>query len=80
MVIYGTISNKRPGQKGPNLLELLEVKGHITQDRVDAQVRRACDKYGNDKADHAADVAVRMHGDTVARLASIFHNRHAHET
>ena len=37
---------------------------------------RAQDKQGNDKADTAADIGVKAHGEDVIRLANIFHHSH----
>ena len=58
--------------------KIAKVKGHITQEQVDAQTHRVWDKQGNDQADHAADVAVQTHGEDVVGVARILHARHFH--
>ena len=62
--------------KGPSSIRITKVKGHITQQQVLNNTHRACDKAGNDKADQAADVAVKLHGDDVTSVARILHTRH----
>ena len=62
--------------KGPKAIRISKVKGHVTQAQVDDGTFRAVDKSGNDQADHAADVAVQMHGEEIVSLAKILHRRH----
>ena len=62
--------------KGPKSIRLTKVKGHVTTQQVLDNIYRGCDKKGNDKADHAADLAVKMHGDDAISVANILHARH----
>ncbi len=48
--------------KGPRSIRITKIKGHASQEQVDQGIYRTCDKLGNEQADHAADVAVKMHG------------------
>ncbi len=66
--------------KGPKTIRITKVKGHVTQQQVDANVHRAVDKVGNDKADEAADVGVQTHGKDLIQVARIFHSRHTRYT
>ena len=62
--------------KGPKSIRLTKVKGHVTTQQVLDKIFRDCDKKGNDKADHAADLAVQMHGEDVISVAKILQARH----
>ncbi len=66
--------------KGPKTIRLTKVKGHVTSQQVRERVYRECDKKGNDKADEAADLAVKMHGEDVISVANILHKRHRNYT
>ena len=48
--------------KGAHAVRITKVKGHVTQEHVDAQQYRDADKRGNDKADEAADVGTQLYG------------------
>ncbi len=62
--------------KGPHATRISKVKGHVTQEQVNANTHRSVDKEGNDKADQAADIAVETHGKDVVDVARILHRRH----
>ncbi len=62
--------------KGVHAVRITKVKGHVSQEQVDAQQYRAADKRGNDKADEAADVGTQLYGKNVTETANFFHTRH----
>ena len=62
--------------KGPKSIRITKVKGHVTQEQVDINTHRACDKAGNDQADHAADIVVKLHGEGVVSIARILRKRY----
>ncbi len=55
--------------KGPHAIKITKVKGHATQEQVNNNIYRQCDKLGNDRADEAADIAVKLHGDDLVEVA-----------
>ena len=55
--------------KGPDSIRITKVKGHATQDQVNSNIYKQCDKDGNDKADKAADIAVKLHGEDLIEIA-----------
>ncbi len=62
--------------KGINAIRITKVKGHVNQDQVNSGKYRQVDKDGNDKADAAADIATKMHGEEVVSVAKILSIRH----
>ena len=62
--------------KSPHAIWITKVKGHITEQQVSDNTHRLKDKLGNDQADTAADIGVKMHGDGVMRIAKLLQVRH----
>ncbi len=58
-------------------IRITKVRGHVKQSQVDDGTHRQCDKKGNDRADHAADLATQMHGEDIVSVATILHKRHS---
>ena len=47
--------------RGPHSIRITKVKGHATEEMVRSGKVREEDKEGNDKADRAADLGVKLH-------------------
>ena len=62
--------------KGYKAIRISKVKGHVHQDKVDDGTYTQNDKDGNDSADHAADLAVAMHGGDIISIGKTLHNRY----
>ena len=61
--------------KGTNAVNLTWVKGHATQQHIDAGVSNPVDKSGNDAADEAADVGTLLHGRDLLGTMHAMQNR-----
>ena len=62
--------------KGYKAFRVSKVKGHVQQSQVDEGIYTQADKDGNDCADHAADLAVAMHGGDIISMGRILHKRY----
>ena len=62
--------------RGPSSIELTKVKGHTTADMCRQGLESWDNKFGNDKADRAADAGVAVIGGNVLKVASYFAERH----
>ena len=62
--------------KSVSAIAISKVKGHATDDMVEAGQVRAADKLGNDKADEAADEGVTLFGAPMVRLSKNYTKRH----
>ena len=61
--------------KGCDSVIFSKVKGHATDEQVALGVVKLCHKIGNDQADTTADLAVKLHGPEVVKLARRMCNR-----
>ncbi len=62
--------------KGCKAIRISKVKGHVKQTQVDEGLFKQTDKDGNDQADHAADLAVALHGADIISIGKALHWRY----
>ena len=62
--------------KSAQAVRVTKVKGHATQEHINQGVSNPIDKAGNDEADNAAEIGVKLFGDDVIRAARSLHERH----
>ena len=66
--------------KNAYAIRITKVKGHVTDEQVTNKDYRLVDKLGNDQADAAADIGVKVHGADTIRLANIMRIRYKQYT